>query len=127
MNKEDYVSLEVAKLLKEKGFNYEVLSYYDLISEEYMFDLYPKEYNFTYRDKTKISRSTLYEAQKWLREVHNIHVMIGVDDLDWRYQLYDCSEDGRMEETNHFSGSVACQKSYEESLNNGIFDALQLI
>lgn len=128
MNKEDYVSLEVAKLLKEKGFN-------ELCETEVNIYLgigtYCDYYHVGARNSNlptnKASYPTLYEAAKWLREVHNIHVMIGVDDLDWWYQLYDCSEDGRMEETNHFSGSVACQKSYEEALNNGIFDALQLI
>lgn len=105
MNKENYVSLEMAKILYKKGF----------------------EIKGTYLWTRGVLCPTLYEVQKWLREVHNIHVMIGVDDLDWWYQLYDCSEDGRMEETNHFSGSVACQKSYEEALNNGIFDALKLI
>lgn len=124
MNKEDYVSLELAKLLKEKGFNEYVYWCYDM---EGNVSSHGKDTNYNNKYFITYSRPTLYEAAKWLREVHNIHVMIGVDDLDWWYQLYDCSEDGRMEETNHFSGSVACQKSYEEALNNGIFDALKII
>lgn len=131
MNKEDYVSLEMAKLLKEKGFNEYCGAYYHLnwedMTEEERFEAAPS-HDFRNKDNGyRVGAPTLYEAAKWLREVHNIHVMIGVDDLGWWYQLYDCSEDGRMEETNNFSGSVACQKSYEEALNNGIFDALKLI
>ena len=123
MNREDYVSLEVAKLLKEKGFNEPVFSQYTN-RESVWYCNEPENFN---ESVDCFSRPTLYEAAKWLREKHNIHIMIGVDDLDWWYQLYNCSEDGRMEDSNHIYGSVACKKSYEEALNDGILEALKLI
>lgn len=48
MNEEDYVSLKIAKLLKEKGF-----------------------------DVPCCSCPTLYEVQKWIRETMFIHIEIG--------------------------------------------------
>lgn len=54
---EDYVSFETAKLLKEKGFDEECQQYYG-------------DY--------KYPCPTLQMAMKWLREVHNIDVVIDV-------------------------------------------------
>ena len=69
---EDYVSYEVAKLLKENGFdwycralyapNSEVLSHSLGVSNTYDVDVY--------------AAPTLYMAQKWLRVEKDIHIMI---------------------------------------------------
>ena len=69
---EDYVSFETAKLLKEKGFNEpcytcylnKELSHYDYLST-----------NFELIDDV-ISAPTLQMSMKWLRKVHNIHIII---------------------------------------------------
>ena len=50
---EDYVSFETAKLLKEKGFDEKVISFYP-----------PGD----------IPRPTLQMVMKWLREIHNIDI-----------------------------------------------------
>ena len=56
---EDYVSFEVAKLLKEKGFDSDECEvHYDSYNHQ--------EYEIT-----------LQMAMKWLREVHKIHIEIG--------------------------------------------------
>lgn len=57
---EDYCSYEVAKLLKEKGFDYNGFDYIDFEGEV-----------------IKQDRPTLQMAMKWLREVHNL--LISVD------------------------------------------------
>ena len=54
---EDYVSFEIAKLLKEKGFDEECQEYYG-------------DY--------KYPCPTLQMAMKWLREVHKLFIKIGV-------------------------------------------------
>lgn len=67
---EDYVSFEVAKLLKEKGFNEpcytcylnKECSHYDYLSTN--FELVDNAY----------SAPTIQMAMKWLREVHNLCV-----------------------------------------------------
>ena len=64
---EDYVSFETAKLLKEKGFDEQVKSYYTESGlEGYMLAL--KATKNTELDNGFISRPTLQMAMKWLRE-----------------------------------------------------------
>ena len=72
---EDYISFETAKLLKEKGFDEYCYGYY--YTSKYMThgdikqrnsELFPDSY----------SAPTLQMAMKWLREVHNIHIEIGI-------------------------------------------------
>ena len=59
MINEDYCSYEVAKLLKEKGFDYQGFDYIDFEGEVIRQD-----------------RPTHQIAMKWLREVHNIFIDI---------------------------------------------------
>ena len=68
---ENYVSFEVAKLLKEKGFNEKVSRWYVANS--------PQEGVVTigFGDKQLyINAPTQQMAMKWLREVHNLHIMV---------------------------------------------------
>ena len=74
---EDYVSFEVAKLLKEKGFN------------EFTFSDYNENGIAQFNEvETRVAkgyqRPTLQMAMKWLREVHHIYTEIC---------LYKTSED----------------------------------
>lgn len=61
MNKEDYVSLEVAKLLEEKGCN--------LSSDRcYIGGRFTESDFIEDCDDVYYSAPTLYEAQKWIRK-----------------------------------------------------------
>lgn len=76
MIKEDYVSFETAKLLKEKGFDDEYTNaFYDKTGNLYFIDLLSDLSQHTDND-TDIAASTLYVAMKWLREIHNFHIGI---------------------------------------------------
>jgi hypothetical protein len=77
---EDYVSFEVAKFLKEKGFNERLFTFYttDEAKKEGYFELMA----FT-DDKIDNNHSdhcylapTLQMAMKWLREVHGLHISL---------------------------------------------------
>ena len=77
---ENYVSFEIAKLLKEKGFNEKLLTFY--LTAEGKKEGYFQIMTFT-DDKIDNNHSdycylapTLQMAMKWLREVHNIDVSI---------------------------------------------------
>ena len=65
---EDYVSFETAKLLKEKGFDEPCVYVYRHDGSEDIWDA----------DKEVIAcqKPTLQMAMKWLRDVHNFHIMI---------------------------------------------------
>ena len=81
--KEDYVSFEVAKLLKEKGFDeYCSKSYFKM-------DKTLKESGFSEWEKVnEIKAPTQSLAIKWLREVHNIFIEIGTSiDLNGNYHF----------------------------------------
>ena len=71
---EDYVGFETAKLLKEKGFDEEVLAVYIYDS------LFVKgENNIVNTANIPIILApTLQMAMKWLREVHKIHIQIWI-------------------------------------------------
>ena len=71
---EDYVSFEVAKLLKEKGFD--KFSYYGW--NEQLFDKeHPRNFSIGIDDKKQwISCHTHQMAVKWLREVHKVLIVI---------------------------------------------------
>lgn len=82
---EDYVSFEIAKLLKEKGFDEECNSAYCFVhrspDDKGEWDIY---YNPMLFSDISIMRPTLQMAIKWLREVHNLHIVI-----DRHYYIID--------------------------------------
>jgi len=74
MIKEDYVSFETAKLLKEKRFNEIACGIYDCGDESVSFN--NPEIRWNEKDLPFIAAPTMQMAMKWLREVHNIHITI---------------------------------------------------
>lgn len=83
---EDYVSYEVAKLLKEKGFNESCYTYYDDIDDT--INRFDKGYHFNNtsypwgvpydvnKAKKYVVAPTLQMAMKWLRRIHNVNIDI---------------------------------------------------
>lgn len=70
--KEDYVSFETAKLLKDKGFDGETSCYYAPDSSTRW--IYQHYHEFDIKDR--IECPTLQMAMKWLREIHNLDIII---------------------------------------------------
>lgn len=87
MIKEDYVSFEVAKLLKEKGFDEPCRTYYQ--DEKFVDDVCTKYYQWNSKSPFgHISAPTHQMAMKWLREVHNIFIEISTSiDLNGKYHF----------------------------------------
>jgi len=82
MVKERYVNFEVAKLLKDKGFDEPCLGFYSLIKKELKFSAFPVS-NSQWLDSTMfdssiivISAPTQAMACDWLREKHKIHIVL---------------------------------------------------
>lgn len=74
--KEDFVSFETAKLLKEKGFDVPCLAHWFIGSEAYeKFSDYPFNWNELKSDLDWLSHPTLQMTMKWLREVYKIHII----------------------------------------------------
>lgn len=77
---EDYVGFETAKLLKEKGFDESTSMVYMPYGDLCKLDRYDNIRNSNYNDITKnyfeYTAPTIQMAMKWLREVHNIAIVI---------------------------------------------------
>lgn len=139
---EELVTLETAKLLKEKGFKEDVSVFYELVCEEgsYEYELFESYDAQNYNASVySFSAPTQYIAQKWLRETKNLHVLsipkvvesynkIGeVVKTEVEFYYWDIYIVGDRHKhivqdfvTNQFS-------TYEEALEDGIQKALKLI
>lgn len=67
---EDYCSFEVAKLLKEKGFDEPTWTRYEDNDEV----IFGDKYNWNNSPMGQTSAPTLQMTMKWLRIEHNIHI-----------------------------------------------------
>jgi len=75
MISEDYVSFETAKLLKEKGFDENCAALYDVRNGEFR----QKQTGYVFNNSqwdSFITAPTLQMVMKWLREVHNLFIVI---------------------------------------------------
>lgn len=85
---EDYVLFEIAKLLKEKGFDKKLQYYYD--TDGILVRCRRGEY-FSNKSNVFIA-PTLQMTEKWLRRVHNIHIVIKIiktyGNTKYYYELY---------------------------------------
>ena len=100
--KEDYVSFETAKLLKEKRFNEPCHATYDtaVTGGKPKFSEYEVLSYFPYGMKNSddkysivISAPTLQMAMKWLREVHELYIEVSLscDREDKNAKIFDAS------------------------------------
>lgn len=82
---EDYASFEIAKLLKEKGFNKDAytMSMYDENGEA-------KDVLLLKVGEEPVLRPTLQMAMKWLREVHNQIIVPGIRVDDKTSGIINC-------------------------------------
>ena len=140
MKQEDYVSYDVAKLLKEKGYNEPCDSVYTNVTLV-MLDNRCASEDWNHLPILKnanlyTSAPSLWDAQKWLREEHNIHVDVGVagdssNDADgnvceeWTFWMFDIYT---IDSLHHFDVEDNREySSYEQALNEGIKAALNFI
>lgn len=97
MIEEDYVSFETAKLLKEKGFDWNT-------DKQFNLDKIVGDYNITDRSRYPeiyLDAPTLQMAMKWLRETHNVLVIPDYDyectNKSYCYKIYKLGENGKPE------------------------------
>lgn len=118
-NHEYYVSLEVAKLLKKAGFDWDTYSAYN------------KDGMFTDKNRSILtwndfanyySAPTLDVAQRWLREIKNIHIEISPSS-DMSAYIYNILLPGDK----FWLGSPISYITYEEAQEDGIKKALKKI
>ena len=130
MIEEDYVSFETAKLLKEKGFNERLLTFYitDEAKKEGCFQIMA----FT-DDKIDNNHSdhcylapTLQMTMKWLREEHSIAINIGWDEVfedkfQWWCIILNQKDGSILRESEyHATYEEACETAIKYCLENSI-------
>ena len=107
---EDYVSFEVAKLLKEKGFD-------EPTDKQFNLDKIVGDYNITDRSRNPeryLDAPTLQMAMKWLREIHRLHVDIDPLEGNW------CTKIVELEDLCEVDKGIALYGTYEEAAEAGI-------
>ena len=122
---EELVTLETAKLLKEKGFN-EYCK--DIIKEDdnrIMQSVFRTNKNLP---KLCYSRPTQSVAQKWLRDIQNIHICVYNCACGYGYEI------SKADNGTHITSSVYEGPNdggkwdvYEDALEAGLQEALKLI
>ena len=136
MNHECYVSLEVAKLLKEAGFDWECSYYYSVNTlhepNNGFIHIY-KQYKALFYDhnRTKMpvySAPTLDVAQRWVREVKDIDIYIFPTTNNKRGCVYEwgIKTFGRALWVEGYPYTNQYE-TYEETQEAGIKKALEMI
>ena len=122
MIKEDYVSFEVAKLLKEKGFDEICRAAY---TNDGKFITHHNYYSQGYGDE--YIAPTHQMVMKWLREKHNICITIYPDKGN-RYEavLYNIKDDVEIIlQSFGIYGSHIFEDSYEEAVEAALKYSLE--
>ena len=117
---EDYCSYEVAKLLKEKGFDEQTRLAYTK-SGKADFSSLTRYWN----QGSLCACPTHQMAMKWLREVHGTFIAINNDDLDFNWQCYDLINRGSTLDPKILSDSYAGYKTYEEAVEAALKYSLE--
>ncbi len=119
MDIKDFVSFETAKKLKSLGFDEPCRYFYENAN---CTDIRYTLYRY-YNDKEPFcSAPMLWQAQKWLREKHRIHIRINFDsDRDWNKSLL------LMDEDRDIVCITAYYSSYERALQDAIDESLNYI
>ena len=116
----NYVSYEVSKLLQEKKYNSPTHEYYLNDGR-----LYHSEFLMTNQQRSDgngYSAPCLYEAQRWLRDEHNLNIKVDYDESQlWGWSIQRCNE------RDDYEDNCSMFNTYEEALNDGIKNALRLI
>lgn len=144
MNKEDYVSLEVAKLLKEKGYEDFGESHYIVIEdcEVEVRGLKTKRFekgqtlnmdsettrDFLCPDDKCLQLPDINDINDWLIKKHGLYVCVNVNASGWFWEITRVAT-GSTVKTSEYSGpnDGGCWDAKYDALCNGIIYCLKLI
>lgn len=127
---EKVINFDTAKAAKEKGFDWDCRFYFSNKEERDSFTekASPGNYNSSYwskqdfDDEEWISRPAQALLQKWLREVHNIHINIDCWKKATFHLLHDKDSKGSF-----YPKNPSQWNTYEEALEIALQESLKLI
>ena len=144
------ITFETAKLAKKKGFdikgqnvfdlknNNKIINFKDLAIQEFIDDVetagyLDKAFNYLKEDINRtddnsdkdyyLLASTQSLLAKWLREEHNIIVLVDYEGIDGYYYKFYSYKEGNK----NYDASYKNYNTYEEALEAGLQVALKLI
>ena len=126
---EDFVTFEQAMKLKDLGFDWDCHAYYDKRRQDGVIDRALKFQNYNYDNDymNSVSAPTIYQAQKWLREVQNIHIEIKyTSNPQYEPWVGKVVVIENYPKVNTIINTDTCD-TYEEALSEGIDNALGLL
>nr|DAR05963.1 MAG TPA: hypothetical protein [Bacteriophage sp.] len=127
---EELVTLETAKLLKEKGFVWKCEHLIDRNKVITKYDLPQSMSCCTEIDNESVEFlcPVLYIAQKWLRKTKNLHIEIYRNTYGYGYVIVKADSGTWMEDDNTKGPNDGGKwETYEEALEAGIQEVLKLI
>ena len=122
LKEKDYCDKDLSLALKEVGYIGQGRCYYDLDKEpnklrhldiQVLTTRSAEALNF-------VLAVHLYDAQKWLREKHNLHIEIIYSPSCWTCKIYD------LKEWDYIKGFTFIE-SYEEALSEGLRYAVKIL
>lgn len=127
MTKEDYVSLEVAKKLMNKGFDEpcdKMLNEHEECYEYSCYTMSRKGFRNSDLCAYEVAIPTLYDAQKWLREKHNIDVLPTIREESLPKKDYCCYiyKDAKVVHC-----KVAYGDDFYECMNDSLLESINYI
>lgn len=123
------IQFEIAKLAKEKGFNYKVRQHYrdgNNYNQELIFG--GSLYDMNSLEEQKLWNTNLYSAptqsllQRWLREVHNIDITVALVGNGYGFYIHK-----NRNYTNNGENYGVSGYTYELTLEAALKEALKLI
>ena len=117
---EDFVTFEIAKKLKEKGFSLEKTEIYGKFDSDGLF--HPQLY-FNYietMDCDEIIAPTISQVLKWLRKEKKISIEVSIHcSLKWMCGIYGLNDD-MSDFTQRDNDGFILYESYEQAVLSGI-------
>jgi hypothetical protein len=132
LTEKDFCDYDTCVALKELGFREKCVAYYDAddnvgllyntvwYEPSQVFDMSMSHNTENYEGENFIDAPTLYEAQKWLREAHNLHIEITYSPSFWTGKIYD------LREWDYIKGFTFFE-SFEETLHILIKKAVKIL
>lgn len=135
---EQLVSLKVAKMAKDRGFNVKTSSVWlEDEQQEHHYSTIPLDWN---KHEGLVSLPTLSQLHRWLREVQFIHVRVWPEyyknGFNWNMQvtwwLGDIEGGDEMDDYPFYNGTFSYGdngqfKSYEHALENGLIIGMKMM
>ena len=124
---EEICTYEVAKLAKEKGFNWKCRDYYNRSSDLRVNGIYALEYTNSQIDEGYMTAPTQSLLQRWLREERGVIVEVFVDDdsnMPLTYNIHQY-KDWNWECVCHHHGNYYAVTNWELCLEDALKYALE--